>query len=78
MELQLIMVEWSEQARGSRSFVSDEKVHFAEGFVSLEGQVSVTVRFRSIGSGSLQIEGRKRAKLWRLLRSEYRRIFPRC
>ena len=47
MELQLIRVEWSEQARGSRSFVSEEKVHFVEGFVLLEGQVSVTVRFPS-------------------------------
>ena len=47
MELQLIRVEWSEQARSSRSFVSDENVHLAEGFVLLEGEVSVTVRFPS-------------------------------
>ena len=44
MELQLIRVEWSEQARGSRSFVSEENIHSSEGFVLLEGHVSMTVR----------------------------------
>ena len=37
MELQLIRVEWSEQARDSRSFVSEENVHSSEGFVFFEG-----------------------------------------
>ena len=45
MELQLIRVEWSEQASGSRSFVSGENIHSAEGFVLLEGHVSTTERF---------------------------------
>ena len=44
MELQLMRVDWSEQARGSRSFVSEDMVHSVEGFVVLEGQVSVIVR----------------------------------
>ena len=39
MELQLMRVDWSEQARGRRSLVSDEIVHF----VVLEGQISVIV-----------------------------------
>ena len=33
MELQLMRVDWSEQARGSRSFVSEEMIHSFEGFV---------------------------------------------
>ena len=33
-----------EQPRGRRSLVSEEIIHFLEGFESLEGQVSVTVR----------------------------------
>ena len=40
MELQLMRVDWSEQARGRRSFVSEEMVHF----VVLDGQISVIVR----------------------------------
>ena len=40
MELQLMRVDWSELARGRRSLVSDEIVHF----VVLEGQISVIVR----------------------------------
>ena len=48
MELQLMRVDWSEQARGSRSFVSEEMVHSAEGFVVLDGQVLVTVKLPRI------------------------------
>ena len=33
-----------EQPRGRRSFVSEEIIHLFEGFETLEGQVSVTVR----------------------------------
>lgn len=33
-----------EQPRGRRSLVSEEIIHFLEGFESLEGQVSVTVK----------------------------------
>ena len=33
--------------RGSRSLVSEKMVHSVEGFVVLEGQVSVTVRLPS-------------------------------
>ena len=40
MELQLMRVDWSEQARGKRSLVSEEIVHF----VVLDGQISVIVR----------------------------------
>ena len=45
MELQLINLEWREQATGSLSFVSDKIVHSNEESVSFEGQVSVTVKF---------------------------------
>ena len=33
-----------EQPRGSRSFVSEDIIHFFEGFEVLEGQFSVTVK----------------------------------
>ena len=36
--------DWSEQARGSRSFVLEDIIHSLEGFLVLEGHVSVTVR----------------------------------
>ena len=40
MELQLMRVDWSEQARGKRSLVLEEMVHL----VVLDGQISVIVR----------------------------------
>ena len=33
-----------EQPRGRRSFVSEDIIHYLEGFEALEGQVSVTVK----------------------------------
>ena len=68
IELQLMRVDWSEQARGRRSLVSAEMIHF----VVLEGQISVTVRllfrrkWKSSNKGSVEGVTVAFTEMWRV------------